>query len=200
MIRINLLPFRAARRKENIRRQVSIFFLSVICLFALMGYFYLSLNNKVDALKVEKAGKTRELATYAKTTKMIKEIKRKIRETQNQLDVIKGLEKNKTGPVRMLDEIAMAVPRGKLYLKSLRETGGTLRLSGTAMDNDTVALFMTNLEKKKSITSVDLNTTRLTTLAKQKIDVSDFALTCKTYAYQEKKPKRPVRRPPKRKR
>ena len=30
MIRINLLPFRAARRRENVRRQTSIFFLSVV--------------------------------------------------------------------------------------------------------------------------------------------------------------------------
>ena len=30
MIRINLLPFRAARKKENVRRQVSVFLLSLV--------------------------------------------------------------------------------------------------------------------------------------------------------------------------
>jgi type IV pilus assembly protein PilN len=39
MIRINLLPFRAARKKENIRRQLSIYVLSVVCLLLLMGLF-----------------------------------------------------------------------------------------------------------------------------------------------------------------
>ena len=37
MIRINLLPFRSTRKKENIRRQLSIFVLSLI--LAVVAYF-----------------------------------------------------------------------------------------------------------------------------------------------------------------
>jgi len=48
MIKINLLPFRAARKQANIRRQVSIYFLSVVCLMTLMIYLFLSLGQQVD--------------------------------------------------------------------------------------------------------------------------------------------------------
>lgn len=179
MIRINLLPFRAARKKENVRRQISIYALSVIFLFVAMAYFYLSLNSQLKALQAEKSRNEQELASYAHTTKRITEVKNKVKEIQSKLVIIQGLEKNKTGPVELLDEIAMAVPRGKLWLKSLQQKGETLNLTGTAIDNDTVARFMTNLEKAKQIVSVDLRSSQTKKLTQPEIDVSDFSLVCK---------------------
>jgi type IV pilus assembly protein PilN len=55
MIRINLLPFRAARKKENIRRQISIYVLSVAFLFIVMIYFFLQLNSTLNGLKDRRA-------------------------------------------------------------------------------------------------------------------------------------------------
>ena len=51
MIRINLLPFRAARKKENIRRQVSIFLLSLVFLLIILFYYNSSLSSQIDGLK-----------------------------------------------------------------------------------------------------------------------------------------------------
>ena len=51
MIRINLLPFRAARKKENIKRQISIYVLTVILLLVGMGYTFLDLNSELSKLK-----------------------------------------------------------------------------------------------------------------------------------------------------
>ena len=190
MIRINLLPFRAARKKENIRRQISIYVLSVVCLVLLMGLFFLNLNRKVTALKEDRIAKKKELATYAETTKKINELKNKIAEIRAKLHVIKDLESKKTGPVLLLDELSMAVPKEKLWLTSLDERKGILTLKGTAMDNDTVALFMTNLERSKHILSVDLKSTKLKNLKQYKLNVIDFDLTCKIYSYKEEtKPK-----------
>jgi type IV pilus assembly protein PilN len=186
MIRINLLPFRAARKKENIRKQLSIYILSIVCLALLMGYLFLDLNRRISALETERTAKKKELATYAATTKRIKEIKEKITEITAKLDVIKDLEKKKTGPVLLLDELAMAVPKEKLWLASLNESKGMLTLKGTAMDNDTVALFMTNLEKADHVVAVDLDSTKLKAMPKYKLNVTDFILKCKTYSYKEK--------------
>ncbi|OQY16096.1 MAG: hypothetical protein B6I32_04355 [Desulfobacterium sp. 4572_20] len=190
MIRINLLPFRAARKKENIRRQISVFALSVVCLALLMGFVFLNLSRTVAALEADMSSKKKELATYAATTKKIKVLKKKIAEVRAKLNVIKELERKKTGPVLLLDELSMAVPKEKLWLTALNEKKGILTLKGTAMDNDTVALFMTNLENAKHVVSVDLKTAKLKNLPKYKLNVVDFVLTCKTYAYKEKvKPK-----------
>ncbi|HAR33905.1 MAG TPA: pilus assembly protein PilN, partial [Desulfobacter sp.] len=53
MIRINLLPFRLARKKENIRRQVSVFFLSLIFIFLALGWALSMLNNKISLIQNE---------------------------------------------------------------------------------------------------------------------------------------------------
>ena len=88
--------------------------------------------------------------------------------------------------MHLLDEIAQAVPKEKLWLSSMKETKGSLTLAGTAMDNETVALFMTNLEKSDYISGVDLQSAKLREIKDYKLNVSDFTLECKTYAYKEK--------------
>ena len=185
MIRINLLPFRAARRKENIRKQISIYFLSVALLVAVIGYFFLHLNNKLGVLEADRAEKKKEMISYTEANKKIRKIKNKIKEIRTKVEVIETLERNKIGPVRLLDEVAMAVPKNRLWLRSLDEKGGILTLMGSAMDNDTVALFMINLNGSRYIVSVDLKSTKLRNVPEYKVDVTDFVLTCKTYSYKE---------------
>jgi len=78
MIKINLLPFRAARKKENIRRQISIYLLMVVFVLVVTGYFFLKLNGDIKRLETEKTQKQKELAAYAQTTKKIKALRIKI--------------------------------------------------------------------------------------------------------------------------
>jgi type IV pilus assembly protein PilN len=186
MIRINLLPFRAARKKENIRRQLMVYGLSVVFLICIMGWGFIHFTTTLSDLKVEEKRIQDDLKTYEQTIRRIAELEKKIKEIRVKLEVIRELEKNKTGPVHLLDEIAMAVPREKLWLNSMKEAKGTLTLAGTAMDNETVALFMTNLENSDYISGVDLQSAKLRTIADQKLNVADFVMECKTYAYKEK--------------
>jgi type IV pilus assembly protein PilN len=192
MIRINLLPFRAARKKENIRRQLTLFVLSVVFAFVVMGWYFMKLSSTLKDRKKEEAQIKVELAAYKKTIERINSLEKKIAEIRKKLDVIKDLEKMKTGPVLLLDQIATAVPKEKLWLTSLTEKGGKLTLNGTAMDNETVAVFMTNLENSELITAVDLKSTKLRSLPEYKLNVSDFSLECTTYAFKEKGKARPT--------
>ena len=69
MIRINLLPFRAARKKENIRRQVSIFLLSLVFLLIILFYYNSSLNSQIDGLNTKIKDAKAELKKYNKINK-----------------------------------------------------------------------------------------------------------------------------------
>ena len=188
MIRINLLPFRAARKKENIRRQVSYYFFSVILVLAVMTYAFLQVRGELNSLKGEKQRIETELATFEETIKRINELEKKIADIRKKLDVIKDLEKKKTGPVHLLDQVAEAVPRDKLWLSSFVEKEGKLTLTGTAMDNETFSVFMTRLAEAELITSVDMNETRARSIPEHKLNVFDFSLECITYAHKEPEP------------
>ena len=183
MIRVNLFPFRAARIKENIRRQVSYYFGSVIVILLAMTWFYIDLSRGISSLKKEQEKKTRELATYKDTNAKIGDLKKTIADIEAKLKTIQGLEKIKTGPVKLLDDIATSVPKDKLWLASLRESKGTLMLEGTAMDNETVADFMDKLQSTGSIYSVELVRTRQRKVPGFDLSLKDFALRCTTYAH-----------------
>ena len=190
MIRINLLPYRDVRKKENIRKQVSIYALSVLLVVLLLSGFFLRICSDLNLLVTDMKSKKKELASYSGTNKKIAELKKKIESTQTKLDVIKKLEKNKTGPVLLLDEISQTVPKGKLWLQSLQEKAGILSLKGSAMDNETLSLFMKNLEKAEHIISVDLKSAKSKNLSNYKLNIIDFMLSCKIYSYKEKEKKK----------
>ena len=78
MIRINLLPFRAARKKENIRRQVSIFLLTFLFITVALFYYNNSLNGQIETLNTIKENKKKEIKKYNKVNNEIKEIKKKL--------------------------------------------------------------------------------------------------------------------------
>ena len=194
MIKINLFPFRAAKIKENIRRQVTVYSLSVVFLILLLGVFpynpysYLSLDKKLKSLREEKDDKEKDLDKFKDITVKIKKLDEDKADLKVKLKTIKDLEKGKAGPVKLLDDIAMSVPRDKLWLTRLAEEKGKLTLEGTAMDNETVADFMDRLKGTDSVTSVELVRTRQKNIKELDLNLKDFALNCKTYAFKEKPP------------
>jgi len=196
MIKVNLLPFRAAKRIENIRRQISIYFLSIILLISIMGFFYWRQTTEFQRLREEEKRLNLEFHRYQKILKKVSILNKKIKEIQTRLNVIEELSRKKRGPVRLLDEICMAVPKDQLWLTQLNESGGKLTLKGIARDNEVVAKFMVNLERTYSIRSVDLDSTSLTKVSNYKL--VSFSLQCKTIEYKEKAKK--TRKKKKRKR
>ena len=191
MIKVNLFPFRAARIKEDIRRQVGVYLLSVIFLVLLLGpfpfhpYSYFSLNKEVKSLRTDRDVKQKELDSFKDTNIKIVALKKTIADVEVKLKTIQRLEKGKTGPVKLLDDIAMSVPEDKLWLTTLKEQKGTLILNGTAMDNETVADFMNKLQNTKSINSVQLVRTRQKKIPGFDLSLKDFSLNSKTYAFKE---------------
>jgi type IV pilus assembly protein PilN len=161
MIKVNLFPFRAARIKENIRRQVTIYALSVIFLLLASSYFYLDINNKVKTLRKEQDVKQKELDSFKDTNVKIAALKKTIAEVEVKLKTIKRLEKGKTGPVRLLDDIATSVPEDKLWLTTLKE------------------------QNTKSINSVQLVRTRQKKMQGFDLSLKDFSLNAKTYAFKK---------------
>jgi len=190
MIRINLLPFRAARTRENIRRQISIFGLVVLLTFAGIGYQYYGLRGELNEVKAEQKKVKKELKSYNKILKKIKALNKTIKSLKAKLRVIKQLERGKSGPVFLLEQISSAVPKDKLWLTSLTQKKKSLKLTGTAMDNATVALFIDNLESSKQISRVNLQSVKLRDIKKHKLRVSDFVLKCNLATPKKKKSKK----------
>jgi type IV pilus assembly protein PilN len=176
MIRINLLPFRAARKKENIRRQISVFLLSLLLLVLALFFVQSILAKKVDTLNEKIQHTKSEIEKYAKINKEIQTIKNKIAVLKKKIQVIKDLEADRTEPVKLLDAMTGLVVPNRMWFTDFSSKGTNVVINGIALDNKTVADFMIRLENSNLFDAVNLNT--LKQAKYQKIDMKQFLITC----------------------
>lgn len=177
MIRINLLPFRAARKKENIQRQITIFFL-LLFLFA-VGLFYGSrfFTKKIDALNQEINTINQQLAAKKKAAKEVDQIKKELDELEQKTKVIKDIEKNRKKPVQLLDAMTDLVVAKRMWFTDFSDVSNTVVIKGIALDNKTVADFMTRLENSKLFSTVNLDSLKKEVF-KDTLSLKNFAITC----------------------
>jgi type IV pilus assembly protein PilN len=176
MIRINLLPFRAARKKENIRRQISIFFLSFFLLIVGLFAWYISNKGTIGDLKRDITQTNNELAKYKKITDKIQEIKAKLQTLEKKTEVINKLERNRFEPVILLDTMSAKVIPKRMWFEGFSAKGNSVRIDGIALDNKTVADFMTRLEGTGLFKSVQLKKITMTTI--KNANLKKFQIEC----------------------
>lgn len=175
MIYINLLPVRAAQKREKLIEQ-SIILVAILALsVALCIGVYTVLLTKVSAEKDAMAQKKQEIEQLKKTIGEVDRFKKLQEELKNKLAVLDKLKEGKTGPVMLLDELARAVPE-KLWLTSFKESGGNIALTGIGVDEETVANFMRQLEESPLFQKVELQVIEQTKLADTKLN--KFNISC----------------------
>jgi type IV pilus assembly protein PilN len=176
MIRINLLPFRAARQKENVRRQLTVFFLSmallVVAVFAVQWW----LSSRVSSLDRKLKQTQTELDKYNKINQEIAEIKKKLENLNKKMAVMAELESNRHEPTRLMDTLTQVVVPKRMWFTKLEEKDKTVNVNGIALDNKTVADFMVRLEKCGLFSTVSLKTLKQTVL--QNSNLKSFAILC----------------------
>lgn len=146
MIRINLLPFRAARKQENIRRQLTLFITSIILVVLALVYFNGMLGGKIRDLETNINRAQNELNTYQAAIKEIEEIKKELELLNKKIEVIANLEKRRQSAVLLLDNMSRLVIAKRMWFTDFEEQGQMLTVKGIAIDNKTIADFMTRLE------------------------------------------------------
>ena len=158
MIRINMLPFRANRKKENIRRQVSILLLSLAFMLIILFYFNFSLGSKIDDINAKIKETKSDLSKYEKINKEIAQIKKKLKNLKKKIAVMNALEANRFAPIKLMDTMTKVIVPKRMWFTNLQSKGQKVNISGVALDNTTVADFMVRLENSGLFKKVDLKT------------------------------------------
>lgn len=184
MIRVNLLPFRAARKKENIRRQISIFLLSLIFAAVLLTYYHISLSSKIGELETKVENTNKKLIAYQKKAKEVDKIKKQLDTLNKKTKVIKDLELNRKAPVHLMDAMTDVVVKNRMWFTNFKTGRQDVSIKGVALDNQTVADFMTRLERSKLFRSVNLKTLSRKKI-KRSMDLKSFAITCRTAPFKK---------------
>ena len=184
MIRINLLPYRESRKKESILRQINIFLVVFFIVFVALIYYSIWLGNKIEDLNT-KIQNTKTLLTQAETqAKKVDQIKNELEKLGHKIDVIKNIEMNRRAPVLLLENMTKMVaeatsdnkPVKRLWFTDFEESGGKVNIKGIALDNKTIADFMSRLEDSKLYTNVNLKT--ITQQKVNKLNLKRFQIDC----------------------
>jgi type IV pilus assembly protein PilN len=155
MIKINLLPVRAAKKKESARQQLSILLLSVIAIVVIALGIYSFTLAKILTAQNEIAKSEQELKSLKEKIGEINNIKKFQEEVRKKLGILEQLRQNKTGPATRLAKLSDAVPE-KVWLTKYTENGVNISLAGVAFNEELIAEFMRNLQGSNEFQNVEL--------------------------------------------
>lgn len=175
MIRINLLPVRAAKKKDLGLKQLVL--LGLLVVGALLGnyYWWASVDSTLESTKSQIVKLEQDIAQLDKIIGEINEISKQKKALEEKLSVLEKLRKGRSGPVRMLDELATVMPE-KVWITTIDEKGGAMVIKGGAMTNEDLADLMKALKKSPFFSEPSLK--KSVQSRKQGAQV-DFELTCK---------------------
>ncbi|MGD8837014.1 MAG: PilN domain-containing protein [Desulfobacteraceae bacterium] len=174
MIRINLLPYRAARKKENIRIQVNVFIGSIVIALLLIWWINSFLAGRIDRLNTQIADTKDQVAKYKKIMDEIAEIKKKLSLLDRKIEVIKSLEADSKAPVENLDSLYHVLVEKKMWYTKIEEKNKTFKVQGIALDNHSVADYMTRIEKSDQFQNVVLSSVKQHTLKDKSMKLKQF--------------------------
>lgn len=174
MVKINLLPVRAAAKRESLKIQAVIAVLMLVLLLIIIAFLHMSILGKIDDLNKEIKTTETELARLNKIKAKVDKFKADSKMLEKKLDVIKKLNLGRTDGVKLMDELSNVVPE-KLWLESLKSVKSGLAITGLSMDHDTIAQFMTNMEKSAYFKEIRLKSTNQKKVAGE--DIHQFSLT-----------------------
>ncbi len=169
MVRINLLPVRQIKKRQQAVNELLVFCLALVSLLVIGSMAVGITLHKVKSLKKEIATLQVEKKSYNKILKQIEELKKQKKNLEAKTATIEKLKKGSQVAVRILDEVALRTPSGRMWLKSLKQTGGSLKLAGVALDNATIAQYMYSLVGSKIFSTTDLDNSSQTAVAGQKL-------------------------------
>jgi type IV pilus assembly protein PilN len=175
MIRINLLPYRASKKKETATQQLAIIGVVILCALAIVGGVYYVTLNKISTTKQEITRSEEELANLKKKVGEIDKLKKLQAEVQRKLDILNQLRKEKTGPATRLARMSDIVP-DKMWLTRYQESGLKVSISGLAYNEELIAEFMRSIQASDEFGDVELLVSEQQEISGVKL--KKFDITC----------------------
>lgn len=185
MTRINLLPVRAAKKKETAKQQITILIAAVVAVLVAGLAFYSVTLAKVSGTKAEITRSEAELQQLKTKIGEIDNIKKLQAEVKKKLDVLSMLRKEKSGPGARLAKLSDITP-DKMWLTNYAENAAQVKISGLAYNEDIIATFLRNLQESELFTDVEL----LVSEQKEEsgVKLKKFDVTCNIKALKKEAP------------
>ena len=146
MAKINLLPWREERRKELLNE-----FLTMLGLVAFMAVITIGVVHFYHSQLIERQNNRisyidKRIQEVDKKIVEIKELEKKKEALLSRMRAIESLQQDRPLIVHLFDELVRAVPDG-VSITTLKQTGPSIVIEGSAQSNARVSSFMKKIEK-----------------------------------------------------
>jgi type IV pilus assembly protein PilN len=169
MIRINLLPHREIRRKQQQKQ----FFIAVgvVAAFGVAIWFavHTFLNEQFDEQQSRNQYLTEEIATLDKQIAEINKVKEQTAALLARKKVVETLQANRSEVVHLLDQLVRQLPDG-VYLKGVKQVGEKVTITGYTQSQARVSTLMRNLESSANLEKPGLIEIKATQVGNQRLN------------------------------
>ncbi len=144
MILINLLPHREAARKRQKDQFFTQLALSAMLGGVICGAVFTWYQGQISNQESRNSFLQREIARLDEEIKDIAGLQREIASLRARQTAVEDLQADRNLPVHLLDELVAQLPDG-IYLRTMKQEGQSVLLTGTAQSQERVSELLRNL-------------------------------------------------------
>lgn len=179
MAKINLLPWREERRKQQQQDFVAAIGVGVAVTVLIFIFVYMQIEGMKEHQQRRNSVLNDEIRLVDKKIREIKDIEQKKRKLLTKIEVIQTLQESRPQIVHLFDELAKSTPDG-VFLTKFKQTESNLSFSGKAQSNARVSAFMRGVDASLWLEFPVLQVIK--GKGKQKAEVlNDFSMTAKQW-------------------
>ena len=145
MIRINLLPHRAEKRRARQVQFVALCIISVVLGGLLVGFVHAAISSQISYQERRNAYLKQETEVLDKQIAEIKKLREQTQSLLARKDAVEKLQSDRSDVVHLLDQMLRILPDG-VYLKTLKQTGNKINVVGYAQSNARISTLMRAIE------------------------------------------------------
>lgn len=176
MIKVNLLPVKRKKKSKPVPTFVITMVVMTIVVSIAMAYLVFFFNSRLSAKKALFADNEKKIAELKEKIKAVENFEQLNKTFQQKNDIIEQLSRNKSVPVKLLDEISALLPDG-VWLNRLSISGENINIEGSGFTNSDIVSYVDNLKNSKIFADVYLQESKSATI--EKIPLYTFRLTFK---------------------
>jgi type IV pilus assembly protein PilN len=156
MARINLLPWRAERRKLRQKEFMTMLGMAAGIALVLSFLIVMYYNGQIEGQMARNQYLRDQIVVVDQQIKEIEELDKKKANLLARKQVIEQLQASRSQMVHLFDELVRTIPEG-VRLNSIKQSGQVLTLEGLAQSNARVSSYMRNLEESGWMANPDLS-------------------------------------------
>lgn len=155
MIKVNLLPVKRKKKQKPVPAFLISMVFVTLAVGLILAYLVFFFSGRVSERQAKVRENEAKIAELKQKIKDVEDYEKRNAVFQQRKEIIEKLGKNKSLPVKILDEISTLLPAG-VWLTAMDVKGDGINLSCTAFTNTDVVNYVDNLKNSKLFTDVYL--------------------------------------------